>query len=154
MKYAQDRHRPAGDWTNFTNMVSVVGVQHRRDSAAAFASAARKAERSGLIYGVNLQFEPNNPHDPNALAVIGAADRKRLFGGIQAQEWKIGYLPREVAAEVCDQLIRPGLSVGIELYSIYEGREGFVDFKIIVLAPPGHSHSARSRRAKRAREQA
>jgi hypothetical protein len=146
MKHGTDRHRPQGDWVGFTNAISIVGVSMRRAEAAAFADAVSEAERRRLIYGVNLQYEPNNPDDPNALAVIGTAERKALFGGIKTREWKIGYLPREIAVEVVDELIKPGLPVGIELFSIYRGSAGYVDFKVIVLGPPGQSQSARQKR--------
>jgi hypothetical protein len=146
MKHGTDRHRPQGDWVGFTNATSIVGVSMRRKEAAAFADAVSEAERHRLIYGVNLQYEPNNPHDPNALAVIGTAECRGFFGGSKTREWKIGYLPREIAAEVVGELIKPGLPVGIELFSVYRGSGGYVDFKVIVLGPPGHSHSARQKR--------
>jgi hypothetical protein len=47
--------------------------------AIAFARAAREAEAKGLIYGVELEHRPDNPHDPNAIAVIGIAERKGWF---------------------------------------------------------------------------
>jgi hypothetical protein len=148
MKYATDRHQPPGDWVGFTLATSVVGVSMSKPAARAFASAARLAERRGWAYGVTPQWEPNNPHDPNAIAVIGMAESRGCFGGRRLGEWKIGYLPREVAEEVVTTLAEPGFPVGLELYSIYEGREGYIDIKVVVLGPPGTSHSAR-RRAKR-----
>lgn len=146
MKFAQDRHRAAGEWVQFTNLVDIVGITHRLTDAHAFARAAQTAERRRLTYGVNLQFEPNNSHDSNAIAVIGLADCPGLFG-LKAKEWKVGYLPREVAADVVSELIEPRLPVSVELYSIYR-TERYLEIRVIILAPPGHSHSARMKRKK------
>lgn len=152
MRFAEDRHRSPGDWVQFTNVLDVVGVVHRLTDGQAFARAAQIAERRRLMYGVNLQFEPNNPHDRNAIAVIGAADCPGLFG-VKAKEWKIGYLPREVAADVVSELIEPSLAVSVELYSIYR-TDRYLEIRIIVLAPPGHSHSARMKRKSGGRSRA
>ena len=50
-----------------------------------------------------------------------------------------------MAAEIIEDLVRKNIPVVAELYSIYEGSDGFLDFKIIVLAPPGHSVKVRQR---------
>jgi hypothetical protein len=51
VRYAQNRHRPVGQWVQTTLAESVVGVHHRKPMAIAFARAAREAEAKGLIYG-------------------------------------------------------------------------------------------------------
>ena len=98
-----------------------------------FAQAARRAEAKGLVYGVELEHRPDNPHDANAIAVIGVAERSGWFRR-RVDRWHIGYLDREIAAEIVGDLVSKRTPVAAELYSIYEGRDGFLDFKIIVLA--------------------
>lgn len=146
VRYAQNRHRPVGQWVQTTLAESVVGVHHRKPMAIAFARAAREAEAKGLIYGVELEHRPDNPHDPNAIAVIGIAERKGWFKRT-VDRWHIGYLDREIAAEIVSDLVAQGIPVAAELYSIYEGVDSYLDFKVIVLAPPGNSTKARQRKA-------
>jgi len=57
-------------------------------------------------------------------------------------------LPSELAAEMCEEFVSKGVPIAAELYSIYEGKNGFLDFKVIILAPPGNSLSKRERRAR------
>jgi hypothetical protein len=146
VRYGQTRHKPEGNWVQTTMAESVVGVHYRKADAVAFARAARNAEVKGLVYGVELEHRPDNRHDPNAIAVIGVAERKGWFSR-SVRRWNIGYLDRDVAAEIVGDLVSKGFPVAAELYSIYEGKEGYFDFKIIVLAPPGHSTKVRQRRA-------
>lgn len=142
MRYGQKRHKPKGDWVQTTLTESVVGVHHRISNARAFARAAQKAEAKGLVYGVELEHRPDNPHDSNAIAVIGVAEYKGWFRrGVE--RWHIGYLSSEIAAEIVDDLVAKETPVAAELYSIYEGDNGFLDFKVIVLAPPGYSMKMR-----------
>lgn len=141
-RYGQDRHKPDGRWVQTTAAESVVGIHHRKRDAIAFAKAARKAEQRGLVYGVHLEHQPNNPHDRNAIAVFGVADVKGWFRR-RTGEWHIGYLDRDLAADIVRDLVSKGLPVAAELYSIYEGNDGFLDFKVIVLAPPGYSTKKR-----------
>jgi hypothetical protein len=144
MRYAQDRHRPHGEWVQTTLAESVVGVHHRKADAIAFARAAKSAEANGLIYGVELEHRPDNPYDSNAIAIIGLAERKGWLKRT-ADRWHIGYLDRDIAAEIIADLVSKGVPVAAELYSIYEGSDGFLDFKVIVLAPPGHGMKVRQR---------
>jgi hypothetical protein len=146
VRYGQNRHKPQGSWVQTTMAESVVGVQYRKANAVAFARAARKAESKGLVYGVELEHRPDNAHDSNAIAVIGVAQRKGWFKrGVE--RWHIGYLDRDIAAEIGRDLVSKAKPVAAELYSIYEGKDGYLDFKVIVLAPPGHSTKVRQRRA-------
>lgn len=145
MRYGQDRHMPDGKWVQTTLTESVVGVHYRKADAVAFARAARKAEAKGLQYGVQLEHRPDNPADTNAVAVMGVAEQKGWFSRSVGQ-WHIGYLDRDLAAEIVSGLVSRGIPVAAELYSIYEGKDGFLDFKVIVLAPPGNSTKARLKR--------
>jgi hypothetical protein len=143
-RFAQDRHKPPGDWVQTTTTLGVVGVQFRKREAKRFARAAGKAERCALRYSVRLAPQPDNPADHNAIAVYGVAESRGWFrSGLR--EWHVGYIDRETAAELTRDLIAKNVPIAAELYSIYEGRDGFLDFKIIVLAPPGHGMKVRLR---------
>lgn len=144
MRYAQDRHLPEGKWVQTTLAESVVGVHYRKADAVAFAHAAQKAEAKGLVYGVELEHRPDNPHDGNAIAVVGIAEEKGWFSR-RLGRWHIGYLDRDLASEIISDLVSNGIAVAAQLYSIYEGKDGFLDFKVIVLAPPGYSTKTRLR---------
>jgi hypothetical protein len=146
VRYAQDRHMPEGKWVQTMLAENIVGVHHRKADATTFARAARRAEAKGLQYGVPLEHRPDNPHDANAIAVIGVAEQKGWFTR-RIGHWHIGYLDRDVAAEIINDLVSKGIAVAAELYSIYEGDDGFLDFKVIVLAQPGYSTKARLRAA-------
>ena len=98
MKFALDRYRPEGEWVATTLWEKVVGVHYRKDDAMAFASAAAKAERNNLQYGVILQEEPDNPYDSKAIAVYGCAERRGIFKS-SVKCWHIGYLNRDLASE-------------------------------------------------------
>jgi hypothetical protein len=143
-RFGQDRHKPPGDWVQTTTTLSVVGVQFRKRDARRFARAAGKAERRALFYSVRLVPQPDNPADHNAIAVHGVAVcRGWLRSGLRG--WHIGYIDRDTAAELTRDLIAKAIPIAAELYSIYEGRGGFLDFKIIVLAPPGYGMKVRLR---------
>jgi len=144
VRYGQNRYRPDGEWVKTTLTESVVGVHYRKADAIAFARAARKAEAKGLVYGVELEHRPDNEHDPNAIAVIGFAERKGWFK-CTVNRWHIGYLDRDIAAEIVGDLASKGIPVAAELFSIYESDNGYLDFKVIVLAPPGNSMKVRQR---------
>jgi HIRAN domain len=139
---------PAGEWVQTTLAESIVGVHHRKANAVAFARAARKAEARSLVYGLELEHHPGNRHDPNAIAVFGVAEQKRWFRRTVGR-WHIGYLDRDVAADIVDDLVSKGIPVAAELYSIYEGNDGFLDFKVIVLALAGYGTKARQRARRR-----
>jgi hypothetical protein len=142
VRIGQDRHRPEGDWVQTTMVEKVVGVHHRKRDARAFVEAVRRAESKGLIYGLQLEHQPNNPHDRNAIAVFGVAEVRGWFRR-GMREWHVGFLDRDLAAELHRDLISKGLPIGAELYAIYVGDEGFIDINLIVLAPPGHGHKKR-----------
>jgi hypothetical protein len=112
-------------------------VQYRKAGAVAFARC-QEGPGQALVCGVELEHRPDNQNDPNAVAVIGVAERKSWFSR-RVDRWHIGYLDRDIAAEIVGDLVSKGLPVAAELYSIYEGKDGYLDFKVIVLAPPGHS---------------
>lgn len=144
-KFGTERYRPRGDWVQTTLAQPVVGIPHRRRQASAFASAVARAEAKGWPYGVTVEPEPTNPHDPNAIRVIGMATVKPWFRAPRERHWHIGYVAREMAEEIQRDLLAKGVPIEAELYSIYRDRN-FLEVKVILLAPKGHSESARRRR--------
>jgi hypothetical protein len=144
-KFGRDRHRPSGAWIQATGLLDVVGVQHRKAEALAFARAVQTAEQKGWPYGVRLEREPFNRYDPNAIKVIGHAHVKPLFGAPSERSWHIGYVPREVAEELVEDLFSQNHPCGAELYGVYVGRD-FIDIEFFVLVPKGSPGATRTAR--------
>jgi hypothetical protein len=143
-KFGRDRHKPIGDWVQTTIVEEVAGIQHRKDDARAFMHAVRKAEAERLRYGVELEPEPTNPHDPNAIAVLGTSVVKGWLSSA-VRKWKIGYLARDLAKEINRDLISKGVPIAAELYDVTLTANDFIAVRLIVLAPTGHSHKIRLR---------
>lgn len=144
MKFGTDRYRPAGIWVQTTIAVSVVGIQFRKEAARAYISAVQKAESLRLQYGLLLERQTNNPHDPDAIAIYGVSEVQASLN-TSVQEWHIGYMARDLAAELAEDLVSKGVPIAAELLSIYESANGFIDVSYIVLAPKGYGHKARLR---------
>lgn len=143
-KFGRHRHRPLGKWVQATTAIDVVGTEHRLRNARRFAAAVAKAERREQPYGARLKLEPDNPHDRNAIAVLGWVRVKPFLRSARIAEWHIGYLPRDLAATLHAEMISQGIKIDVELYSIFI-RGDYHEFRVIVLAPPGHSHSSKMR---------
>ena len=139
-----DRHRPVGDWVQTTLVEEVWGLSHRKTNVAAFCHAVFDAERTKRAYGIYLRPEPANQHDPNAIAVIGRCMVKPFFRSPRSEEWHIGYIQRDLARELHEDLLGRGVPIESELYCIFE-QDDYVEVKFIILAPPGHGHKVRIR---------
>ena len=94
------------------------------------------AETFHGTYGLLLELEPDNPHDPNAIKVLGKA---------LGQSWHIGYLDRATAAEINRDLVAAGIPIAAELYDLTVEEIGETEVRLTVLAPPGHSLRVRLR---------
>lgn len=136
-KYGRDRHQPPGEWVQTTQLTDAVGLSHRKSDVILFANAVKKAEKQGLPYGLRIERQPNNPHDPNAIAIYGIAETKGWFG-TKRNEWHIGFVPADVAADVSPNLIDAGIPVAVELYQIVEGTDDYFEVKFFILGPPGY----------------
>ena len=145
-KFARDRHQPPGEWVQATKLESVVGIQFRKNAVIDFSRAVSGAERKGLVYGLLLRHEPDNPHDRNAIAVTGFVEAKGWFRR-GMKKWHVGYVPAILAEEIVRDLVAKGIPIAAELYSIFEGLDGFVGIKFFVLAPPGNGVKARMKRS-------
>lgn len=135
-RFGQDRHKPSGNWVQTTTVVQVAGVQHRRNAAEAFCMAVHSSEQSRRPYGVLLRPDPGNAHDPNAIAVHGFAEGKT---------WHVGFLDRDTASAITRDLLANSVAIDAELYAIWIADDGYIEIKLIVLAPPGHSMKKRLR---------
>ena len=124
----------------------VWGVHHRKENARAFCHAVKAAEKAGREYGIALAPQPDNPHDPNAIGVLGQCMVKLWFRAPQLREWHIGYVQRDLAKELNNEFLSKDITIASELYEIFEQGD-FFEIKFIVLAPSGHSHSARMKRS-------
>jgi hypothetical protein len=98
----------------FETTVGLVGIEYRRDDVIEFIS--------GTGHGLEIVAEPNNDDDPNALAVIGVTQ-----GWIFKKRKMIGYIPREIAAQIAEscgiQSLKPRLRniyIGYNDYCIVE----------------------------------
>lgn len=72
------------------NYTEVAGVQHRMGNVLAFARRSQ--------HRLELEREPRNRHDPNAIKVIGIS-RGWFF-------WRrdfLGYVPAEIAAQIAKE---------------------------------------------------
>jgi hypothetical protein len=100
----------------FEERLSVAGTQHRHDDASTFATDSAQA--------LLLERDLSNPHDPNAIRVIGVGQTCRRF---------IGYVPKEVA----EQIVGSGLSdvVQARLIRIWRSRKRYVDITFQIVGP-------------------
>jgi hypothetical protein len=137
-RFGGDRHKPPGKWVQTTTTLQVTGTQHRLSSLDAFINAVWRAG-GREVYGVTLEPEPANPHDRNAIKVIGTVGQ---------QAWHIGYLDAFTAKEITADLVDKKIAIAAELYGIWVGNNGYTEVKIIVLAPPGNSTKVRLSRQK------
>lgn len=142
LKYGKDRYQPTGHWVQTSYLTNVAGVSFRKRAMLAFARAVRRAEDKGLGYGLRLLREPNNKHDPNAIAIYGFADVKGWFRK-NRREWHIGYVPAYLAEDVTLNLIDAGVPTDIELYQIVEGIGDYYEVQFFILAPPGYGVAKR-----------
>ncbi|PWL18154.1 hypothetical protein DKP76_10570 [Falsochrobactrum shanghaiense] len=133
-RFAKDRHKPEGKWVQTTMMIKAAGVAHRKQAALEFAQAAKSASDAGQRYGVTVTPDRNNAHDQNAIAV---------HGFVGSRSWHVGYLDRNTAAELHHDLLSKKIPIAGELYEIYVGSDSYMEIKLIILAPPGHSMKAR-----------
>lgn len=112
----------------------VEGIGYRREAAQRFARAAMKCEAANRYYGVVATREPNNPHDTNAIMVIGNWVQRGWFGGEKTRTVHVGYVPADLAKDIVEAY-GPTRDPELSLYEIYLGAGGFVNIKVIALRP-------------------
>jgi hypothetical protein len=121
-EYQLDRHPIPEGFQIFEERLDVAGLQFRREDAEAF-----------IIRGdqwLELELDPGNAHDPNAIKVIGCNGTSyntcRHF---------IGFVPKNVARAV----VRKGFwgLVQPRLLKTYVSPNGFVEVLFQLLGPKG-----------------
>ncbi|WP_396189724.1 HIRAN domain-containing protein [Flavobacterium sp.] len=106
---------PAG-YQIYNKSAQLVGIKYRKDDFLKFAHSDEQA--------LEIELEPGNPKDPNAIKVIGTTKTGRYF---------IGYLPKEDAR----QIVNSGLAASVKarLMQIYIGKNGYVDMRWQIIGP-------------------
>lgn len=129
------RHRPPGEWRQVQPQFDVAGITYRRRYAERFVRAAADCDDRDVEYGLRVAREPDNPHDPKAIAVFGYWMSRRWFRSPVVREVHIGYVPRDVALDVPDDA-----PIAAEIESLYlarrrDGGGNFVNVQAYLLLP-------------------
>lgn len=100
----------------FAKNLPVAGIQHRKDEALKFAKSSNPV--------LSLERELDNQFDSNAIKLIGLSGATQYF---------IGYLPKEISA----QIIGTGMyeNVKARLGPIYISNNDFLDIQYQVIGP-------------------
>lgn len=93
----------------FFNGVNVAGASYRR------ANIVKAFSSTGVLFGLNP--DPDNYHDENAIEVV--AFKKGFFG---IKKLLIGYIPKDIAKQLCDCELSNNLQIRIQDYWL--GDEG------------------------------
>lgn len=115
---------PLGEWRRITPLLTVQGVQFRRAEAIAFAKTALKLHAQRGQFGLLIEPEPENPHDTNALRIVGWGR------GVSRH---IGYVEAPEASRVAVR--HPGAMLAAEFYSLYLSAGGYIDIRYFLSAP-------------------
>lgn len=104
----------------YEDRLDVMGVVQRRADALAFVRGKR--------HSLELQLEPGNSADPNAIQVIG-----NWAGWLLKHSKVIGYVPREAAKRLADAQVNH--LVAARLLKTYAGADGFVEVQFQIVGP-------------------
>lgn len=106
----------------YEDRLTPAGISFRKTHAVAFASSS-----DGWL---ELEPEPGNQHDKNAIKIIGCTK-----GILWTKRRFVGYLPKEVSKNIVGRgfltLIRP------RLINTYIGQDGYVEILFQILGPKG-----------------
>jgi len=91
--------------------LGIAGIKHRINEVTDFLTAAFSAEESSSPYGILLEPEPSNPHDPNAIKVMGWIEKP-------TNPIQLGYLYREDIAQIAKEF-PPGTPLAAALWRVY-----------------------------------
>ena len=118
-RFGQDKYQPKGDWAYATGMLEVAGAFFRKENVLKFAKAVFESESSNNKYGIKLVSDPLNPHDENAIKIMGYAERKGFLGSLNQQHWHIGFVNRDTAKYLTEKFVSRGVEINAELNSLY-----------------------------------
>ncbi len=102
----------------FEYEVDVSGVRDRVGPVVAFIR--------GKKHRIEWEREPQNPHDQNAIKIIGVT--KSLFG---SKRRHVGYVPAEIAAKIAAGRWLGELTPRLRYMQISEGGYGRITFDIV-----------------------
>jgi len=118
-------NRPeGGPWRIVMPGVEIAGTQYRRNDVSSFVHEVQATQNQGRLeqfpFSVSLEAEPTNRHDRNAVKILGTT-------GVRPGSRMLGYLPRDLAAELAGQELPP-----IEAVRYFE-RDDYSELKINLL---------------------
>jgi hypothetical protein len=93
-----------GPWRIALASVEVAGTQHRHDDVSSYVHEVQATQNQGKLdqfpFSVLLEAEPTNRYDRNAVKVLGKT-------GVRPGVRLLGYLPRDLAAELAGSELPP-----------------------------------------------
>ncbi|GLQ06848.1 HIRAN domain-containing protein [Sneathiella chinensis] len=124
----QHRHRPPDrKWRQRGGVRKVAGAYWRRKKARDFCTMAVEREAAGEVFGLILQREPDNEHDPNAIKIMGGPDFE--------PQYHLGYVDRATAAEIARLDRKRGpLPLSAEIWTAFVTVDD-ADLRYIMLEP-------------------
>jgi hypothetical protein len=96
IEFPEGLTEPPGEWDIVFEDVSIVGERYRMAECAEFIAGLRRSFETGSSFGVDLERDPQNEHDPLAVRVLGYWLEKKLFSSTRHVR-HIGYLPKGLA---------------------------------------------------------
>ncbi len=120
--------RPSGrTWRIWQESIGydIAGIVFRKDEVIDFLDAARNAELSGEQFALGLEREPSNPHDKNAIKILGILGEHTTH---------MGYVAAELASKAARDL-PADVPIAAELARAFISEEGFVELKANILLP-------------------
>ncbi len=98
----------------YSSNMLVAGITFRKDNAIDFARDSNQI--------LELERDPNNQHDKNAIKVIGVTPTSRYF---------VGFVPKEVS----EQIIATNMfdNVKARLARIYQGNDGYIEIQFQII---------------------
>lgn len=121
--------RPAND-SNWAALAwgPVRGISRQTANARRFAAHARSLDAAGGRICIEVEREPENPHDTNAI---------RVFGVIESRRLPLGYVPAETAARIAREY-PPAMPLAARLSRIRDDAR-LIGIDIDVLRPSKRS---------------
>lgn len=124
--------RPRGAWKIWAR-TSVAGTRHHATAVERFLIRSMRADPTRV--GLDLQTDPENPHDPNAIRVYGYVDGARFH---------LGHVPAELAAEIAEKA-PPDMPISAHLQRVFCG-DRVTDLVFHLLVPAQRNEFWQGRR--------
>jgi hypothetical protein len=101
--------------------MTVAGVSFRKKDVLRFMQSTEQT--------LELELEPNNPNDKNAVKVIGVTSSDRYF---------LGYVPKEIS----EQIISTGVfdKVNPRLVRLFQGNNDYLEVQFQIVGPTEHKN--------------